>query len=185
MASVNGTAPYDGIREGAAELALRRQGWTGERLIKEARRIVADYIRGNVPYLATHRRDELVDFVVEKALMATMRFDPNTPTKSYGSKGGNHFDSWICDVMGKRCLDWHRAKSEGNGDRRYANDNRIVLAGDTMDDEPDADVDFGKLVSDRRMVRWQVAATLTGWSFEEFVVITLDRAAAQIERTAA
>ena len=54
-----------------------------------------------------------------------------------------------------------------------------------MDDEPDSDVDFGKLISDRRLIRWQIAATMTGWTFEEFVVITLDRAATQIEKTAA
>ena len=185
MATVVATAEYDGIREGAAELALRRHGWTGERLMKEARRIVADYIRGNVPYLAIHRRDELVDFVVEKALLAAMRFDPERPIKSYGSKGGNHFDSYICDVMMHRCTDWQRSKSEGNGDRRYDNDGRIFLAGDTLDDEPDSDVDFGKLISDRRLTRWQIAATMTGWTFEEFVVITLDRASAQIEKPAA
>lgn len=177
--------PYDGIRAGAAELALRRQGWTGERLMKEARRIVADYVRGNVPYLATHRRDELVDFVVEKALMASMRFDPTRPTKSYGSKGGKHFDSWICDVMWNRCTDWQRSKAEGNGDRRYQNDGRIVLAGDTVADEPDPDVDFGKLLSERRLVKWQAAADIVGLDVSEWVCITLDRAARQVERTAA
>jgi DNA-directed RNA polymerase specialized sigma24 family protein len=185
--TVNGTsAPvYDGIREGAAELALRRHGWTGERLMKEARRIVADYIRGNVPYLASHRRDELVDFVTEKALMAAMRFDPERTTKSYGSQGGKHFDSYICDVMWNRCTDWQRSKAEGNGDRRYNNDNRIFLAGDTLDDAPDSDVDFGELISERRLSGWQAAARLTEWTFEEFVVVTLDRASAEIKRSAA
>ena len=185
--TLNGTSapPYDGIREGAAELALRRHGGTGERLMKEARRIVADYIRGNVPYLASHRRDELVDFVTEKALMAAMRFDPERTTKSYGSQGGKHFDSWICDIMWNRCTDWQRSKAEGNGDRRYQNDGRIVLAGDTLEDEPDADVNFEALISERRLARWQAAARLTEWTFEEFVVVTLDKAALQLEKAAA
>ncbi len=89
-----------------------------------------DYANANIPYLAEHRRDELVDFVVEKALIAVMRFKPDHPTTSYGQNGGSHFDSWICDVMLHRCTDWHRSKAEGNGDRRYQNDNRVFTAGD-------------------------------------------------------
>ena len=148
--------------------------------MKEARKIVNDYCRANIPYLAPHRRDELVDFVIEKALMAAMRFDPERPTKKYGQNGGKHFDSWLCDEMWNRCIDWLRSKAEGNGDARYGNENRLILGGDTMQDEPDPDVDFGKLISERRFLRWQQAATLSGWTFEEFVVITLDRAAKEL-----
>lgn len=195
--------PYDGIREGAAELALRRHrlvddlyercqwyelalqrhGWTGERLQKAARRIVNDYLRANIPYLAEHRRQELVDFVTEKALQAALRFRPERATQHYGRNGGNHFDSWVCDEMSNRCIDWLRSKHEGNGDRRYANDNRIVL-----DDDPDPadhDVDFSKIVSDRERSDWQRAAQMTGWELDEWMKITLNKGAKQVLRSAA
>lgn len=152
--------------------------------MKEARKIVNDYCRANIPYLALHRRDELTDFVIEKALLASMRFDPDKPTKKYGQNGGKHFDSWICDEMWNRCIDWLRSKAEGNGDRRYSNDNRIFLAGDTLDDEPDPDLE-GKFISERKLVRWQKAAKLVGMTMEEWIPVTLDKAARRIEKTKA
>lgn len=163
------------------ELALMRHGWTVERLTKQARKIVADYIR-SIPYLAEHRREELYGFVVEKSLTAVMKFDPARQTTRYGSEGGQHFDSYIADVMWNRCTDWQRSKGEGNGDRRYGNDNRVVLVDDP--DPADHDTDFERLVDERRRARWQQAADAMGWPLSEWIVITLDRAE-QALRTAA
>ncbi len=166
------------------ELALQRQGWTGERLQKTARRVCRDYANANIPYLADHRRDELVDFVVEKALVAVMRFKPDHPTTSYGQNGGSHFDSWICDVMQHRCTDWHRSKREGNGDSRYGNDRRIVLV-DSFDDDVDPHLDFEKLISESRLTTWKQAADSVGMELQEYLVVTMDRASRRTLRTAA
>ena len=158
-----------------AELALRRHGWTPERLQKAARRATNDYVSLNVPYLTPDRRDDLADFVVEKALRAVLTFRPDHPTLTYGANGGSHFDSWIYDVMMKRCTDWFRSKASGNGDRRYGNDNRIVL-----DDDPDPadhDTDFENLVDDRRRARWQQAADAQGQSLSQWIATMLDIAA--------
>jgi len=180
-----------------AELALRRQGWTPERLHKAARKITNDYVALHIPYLSQDRRDELADFVLEKALAATLRFRPDYPTQSYASNGGSHFDSWICDIMANRCPDWFRSKSEGNGDRRYGNDNRVVFNGFNRKADPDRalgglepdpadhDTDFEDLVDERRRSRWQQAADTTGWPLSEWVVITLDRGAKQVLESAA
>ena len=165
------------------ELALRRQGWTGERLQKTARKITNDYCRANVPYLTTDRRDEMADFVTEKAQQATMRFKPNHPTTTYGMNGGSHFDSWICDMMVHRCSDWFRSKHEGNGDNRYGNENRIEYRDDL--DPADHDVDFSKIVSDRERAEWQAAAQATDWELEDWMKISLNKAAKQVLRTAA
>lgn len=166
-----------------AELALLRQGWTGERLQKAARRITADYIRLNVPHLTSDRRDELADFVTEKALKAVLSFHPQHPTERYGMNGGNHFDSWIGDVMMNRCMDWYRSKAEGNGDRRYGNDNRIVLTDDP--DPADHDTDFEYLVDERRRARWQQAADSKGMTLSQFVVSAIDVVTSNVLEVAA
>ena len=150
--------------------------------MREARKIANDYIARNVPYMGD-RREDLVSFLVLKALESVGRFDASRATTTYGQNGGRHFDSWICDIMEHRCIDWYRSKAEGNGDRRYQNDNRLVLS--PMDEDPDPDVDFDNLVSEKRLARWQSAAEATGWTFRDWVCITLDSAAAQIERAAA
>jgi hypothetical protein len=166
-----------------AELALRRHGWTGERLQKTARRITNDYLKLNVPYLSETKREDMVDFVTEKALWATLRFRPSYPTASYGQNGGNHYDSWICDIMSNRCPDFFRSKHEGFGDKRYNNHDRIVLDADP--DPADHDTDFSDLIDERRRARWQQAADQVGWALEEWIAITLDRASKEVLRSAA
>lgn len=163
-----------------------RQGWTGERLVREARRITGDYERAHIPYLASHRRDELVDFVVEAALRATITFDPERTTGIYGRNGGRHFDSWICDVMTWRCTDWLRSKREGNGDARKGHANRVVLTGE-FDDDSDLELEreLERFLSADRVGEWQSAANLVGLPLAEFVVVTLDRASAAIRAEAA
>lgn len=164
------------------EVVLRRHGWTGERLQKEARKIANDYIALHVPYMG-ERREDLVSFLVLKAQQSVFRFKPSHPTTSYGTQGGQHFGSWVCDIMQKRCVDWYRSKAEGNGDRRYGNDNRIVLNDDP--DPADHDVDFSKIVSDRERSDWQRAAQATGWELDEWMKITLNKASKHVLRSAA
>jgi hypothetical protein len=174
--------PYDGIREGAAELALRRHGFTGERLLRLANRVASDVIAGRVKGIAPvphigDKRDDLVASMYERAIRKAMIYDPTM------TNGGDHIQSFLAKHMEHEARDFFRRKRDGFGDARYNNQNRIVLS--PMDDDPDPDVDFGALISEKRLARWQAAARLTDWTFEEFVVITLDRAAAQVERTAA
>lgn len=176
--------PYDGIREGAAELALRRHGFTGERLQKLARKVANDSLRAKGATLGD-RFDDLVSSLCVVGLRAALRYDPEMTQAKYGKNGGEPFSSYLADVMEHRVIDFYRAKGEGFGDRRYNNDGRLVLAGDTTEDLVDLDFDFGRLISEGRLIRWQLAAKLTEWSFEEFVVITLDRAARDLERAAA
>jgi hypothetical protein len=121
--------------------------------------------------------------VVEKALVAVTSFDPERATSSYGRNGGRHFDSWICDVMTWRCTDWLRAKREGNGDSRRGFANRVTLVGE-FDDNPDVDLEIERFLSTDRVAAWTAAADLVGVRLEEFVVITLDRAAAAIQAAA-
>ena len=52
-------------------------------------------------------------------------------------------------------------------------------------DEPDPDVDFGRLISEQRIARWQSAASASGLTLEDFLFDALDRAATAIERTSA
>ena len=90
-------------------------------------------------------------------LQATIRYDPMREQRSYGSNGGDPFASYLADIMGKRVDDYFRSKAEGFGDRRYGNDNRVVL-----DDDPDPadhDTDFDQLVDD---VSLDLRSLLTG-----------------------
>jgi hypothetical protein len=52
-----------------------------------------------------------------------------------------------------------------------------VLTGE-FDDEPDVDLEIERYLSADRMAEWEAAADLVGLPLAEFVVITLDRAAA-------
>ncbi len=84
-----------------------------------------------------------------------------------------------------RCVDWLRAKREGNGDARKGHANRVVLTGEFDDDsDPELEVELERFLSADRMSGWQAAADLVGLPLGEFVVITLDRAAAAIRRAA-
>ena len=56
-----------------------------------------------------------------------------------------------------------------------------------MDEEldVDTDLDFEKLLSERRVAEWQSAAHSVELSLEEWIAITLDRAAKAIKQAAA
>lgn len=164
------------------ELALMRHGFTVERLQRLARKIGNDALRLRGATLGD-RFEDLVSRLQMVGLQAAIRYDPLREQAHYGQNGGEPFASYVADLMEKRVDDYFRSKAEGFGDRRYGNDNRIVL-----DDDPDPadhDTDFEMLVDDRRRARWQQAADATGWTLSEFVAITLDKAAAGVLRSAA
>lgn len=164
------------------DLALMRHGFSVERLDKLARKVAHDALslRGAV---LGDRFEDLVSRLRIVGLQAVLRYDPERRHESYGKNGGEPFASYVADVMEKRVDDYFRSKAEGFGDRRYGNDNRVVLSDDP--DPADHDTDFEALVDERRRAKWQAAAVHTGWTLEEFVVITLDRAAKQVLESAA
>ena len=164
------------------ELALMRHGFTTERLMKLSRKIANDSLRLRGAVLGD-RFDDLVSRLQMVGLQAALRYDPSRHHASYGSNGGDPFESYVSDLMGKRVDDYFRSKAEGFGDRRYGNDGRVVLADDP--DPADHDTDFEALVDERRRARWQQAADATGWDLSEFIVITLDRAARDVLEAAA
>ena len=159
------------------ELALMRHGFTPERLMKLSRKIANDSLRLRGAVLGD-RFDDLVSRLQMAGLQAALRYDPSRHHASYGSNGGDPFESYVSDLMGKRVDDYFRSKAEGFGDRRYGNDGRVVLADDP--DPADHDMDFETLVDERRRARWQAAAQATGWELSEWIVITLDHAAKSV-----
>ena len=149
--------------------------------MKLARKIANDALRLRGATLGD-RFEDLVSRLQIVGLQAAMRFDPDRHHATYGSNGGDPFASYVADLMEKRVDDFFRAKAEGFGDRRYGNDNRIVL-----DDDPDPadhDTDFEELVDGRRRSRWQQAAEQVGWPLSEWVMISLDKCAADVLRAA-
>lgn len=158
-----------------------RHGFTVERLQKLARKVANDALRLRGATLGD-RFEDLVSRLQMVGLQATLRYDPQRQHSKYGSNGGEPFASYIADLMDLRVDDYFRSKSEGFGDRRAGNDNRIVLTDDP--DPADHDTDFEDLVDERRRARWQQAATTRKMSLSEFIVTTLDIASEQIVEAA-
>lgn len=165
------------------ELALRRHGFTAERLMRLARKVASDGVRLRGATLGD-RFDDLVSRLQMVGLQAALRYDPNREHHSYGRNGGDPFQSYVADLMGKRIDDYFRSKSEGFGDRRYGNDHRLVLT-DSFDNDVDPEVDFGKLVSESRLAQWQEAADRVEMTLADYVVVTLDKASRSTLRSAA
>lgn len=160
----------------AAEV-LAEHGFTGERLLKLSRKIANDELRRRGAFLDPGRLEDLVGFLALAGVRAAVQYDPERRHASYGRDGGDPFASWMADVLAYRVTDWYRSKAEGHGDRRHNLDNRIVLS--AMDDEydVDADIDFAKLLSEHRVLEWQRVAQTVELPLEEWIAITLDRAA--------
>jgi hypothetical protein len=178
---VTGTALQNGAPR-TADAVLAERGFGGERLLKLARRIALDELRRRGAYLDEHRFEDLVGFLVLHGVRAAVRYDPERRQALYGRDGGDPFSSYIADVLAHRVTDWYRSKCEGNGDARYGFGNRIVLW--AMDDDPDvdADVDFDKLLSERRFAEWQSAAEAVELPLADWIAMTLDRAAKVIRQ---
>lgn len=158
-----------------AEDALIEHGLSGERLMKLAHRIATDAQR-RAPAGLGGKYEDLVQFLSVQALEAAVRYKPSRSSNGYS------FASYLCDVMEARVTDFYRRKSEGFGDRRHGNDQRLVLAGDDTE-AFDAEVDFEALISERRMLVWHQAAERVELSFTEWVVMTLDQAASRLGRS--
>jgi hypothetical protein len=150
-----------------ADEALQEHGLDGRRLLKLAHRIVQDAQR-RAPAGLGGKYEDMVSFLVLQACRAAVRYNPSV------SGPGYTFESYLCDVMENRVPDFYRRKSEGFGDRRSGSDGRVVLSGDMIEDEADPELDFERLISERRLARYQRAAAFRGWTVTEWIVITLD-----------
>jgi len=164
------------------ELALMRHGFTTERLMKLSRKIANDALRLRGASLGD-RFEDLVSRLQIVGLQAAMRYDPHRDHASYGKNGGEPFASYVADVMGMRVDDYFRSKAEGFGDRRRGFDGMVELTDDP--DPADHDVDFSKIVGDRERSDWQRAAKATGWELDEWMKITLNKAAKFVLESAA
>jgi len=133
-----------------------------------ARVIANDYQRKHAITLKD-RHDDFVSSLIEVGLRAALRYDP-------AQANGDQGISFVWKIMENRCDDFYRRKSEGFGDKRHGNDKRVVLVG--TDDDFDTDIDFENLLSERRFNRWHHAADTIGIPFAEWIVQTLDQAAA-------
>lgn len=157
------------------ELALRRHGYTTERLTRLAQKVAVDTLRLRGASLQD-RFDDLVSRLVIVGLQAAISFDPERQHLRYGSRGGNPFGSYVADIMAKRVDDFWRSKHEGFGDRRRGQDDRVVLMEEV---ETPEQVDFG-FVLDVERAKWQQAATTTGQDLDAWIVNVLNRAAKSV-----
>lgn len=157
------------------ELALRRHGFTSERLTRLAHKVANDSLRLRGATLQD-RFDDLVSRLVMVGLQAALRYDPEREHLSYGANGGEPFSSYVADLMDKRVDDFFRSKAEGFGDRRYGYDDRIVLT-DEIDAPEQVSFDF---VLDIERVKWQQAAKVSNQDLDQWMVNVLNRAARQV-----
>lgn len=179
--------------------ALKSHGMTGERLLNMCRAIANSYCRRTGSGLDS-RIDDLVQHL---ALTATRRACNYEPAKNPSST----FASWLWDSLDPgACIDWHRRKAEGFGDRRYGLDNRVSPS-DTIDtlpapltdedeDDPDARWRYAawviqqrfsdwSTVHERRVIRWQHGADIADLPFDQYVARALDVMTRAMEKRAA
>ena len=149
-----------------------RHGFSPERLMRLSRKIANDALRLKGGYLSD-RFEDLVSRLTIVGMEAAWKWDPTREHESYGSNGGDPFESYVSDLMQKRVDDFYRSKGEGFGDRRRGFDNMVELSDDP---DPADGTEFEKLVDDRRRIRWNYQADKEGLEFDQWMVATLDAA---------
>ena len=148
---------------------LEQHGIPGQQLLNMARS-VANREKDRRGSTLGHKQDDLIGFLNLQACTWIRKYDPTLAGNGY------KLESQIWDRMEHWCDDFYRRKSEGFGDRRYGNDNRLVLT-DGSDDDADPDIDFDKLISERQFLRWQSAADKSELPLREWIIIVLEIAA--------
>lgn len=114
------------------ELALRRHGFTTNRLMTLARTVAADGVQRRGAALGD-RFDDLVSRLTIAGLQAALRYDPEREHMAYGRNGGDPFASYVADIMDKRIDDHFRSRAEGFSDRRYANYGEVIPSSDYVE----------------------------------------------------
>lgn len=154
---------------GSATHALTVNGFTGERLQKLAHKVANDELHKRGAVLKD-RYEDLVSSLVEVGCRYAPRYDRALATST--------FEAYIAKKMAHRIDDFFRAKSQGFGDRRYGNDNRVDLVDDP--DPADHDVDFDAIINDRMRARWQRAADAKQCTLADLIVVATDQYARMI-----
>jgi hypothetical protein len=115
-----------------ADEALKANGLDGERLLGICHHVATHQLRRQ-PFASEQLHQDLVSFLVEQGIVLALKYDAQQSKPDYS------FPSYLWDVLARRTTDFYRRKSEGFGDRRNGNDNRVVLKDDPardLRDEP-------------------------------------------------
>jgi hypothetical protein len=122
------------LQGSTAERVLRRHGFSGERLRLLAHRVAQDELRRRGAYLGDRYQD-LVAYLCEQGCKTASRYDEARPQATYGSNGGDPFESYLSDILARRVVDFWRSKSQGYVDQRYYREHGqpIALMGDEID----------------------------------------------------
>jgi hypothetical protein len=131
-------------------------------------------------HMAGHedRREDLISYLIETGLELAVKYDPDRTTNT----GTYTFSSWLYDILERRSNDFFRKQSEGYADNRKAWDRQPKHAHAPTD--PDllkftAETDaLEHLISDNQRTRFEQAAARQGLSLADWVLTTLDTAAA-------
>jgi hypothetical protein len=165
-------------RPATAEEVLALHGLDGAWLMRTAGGIARVYCQRTGASLGD-RFDDLLSVLCEAGCKAALSFDPTKAGPGYS------FRSYVGDKMELAIEpDFFRRKREGFGDRRYQHDGRVELSADAGEDV-DPEVNFEKLLSERRLARWHRAAELYELSLAEFIAVAVDRVAREAIRKAA
>jgi hypothetical protein len=160
------------------ELALRRHGFTTERLMHLARKVAADGCRKRGAALGD-RFDDLVSRLQLAGLQAALRYDPEREHRGYGSNGGDPFTSYVADVMDRRIDDHFRSRSEGFSDRRYGNYGEVTPTDQIEQQRADVEDAIANMDSAANLDWYAQAAAAEGLKLTDWVVRALNARASQ------
>lgn len=165
-------------RPATADEVFRMHGLDGDWLMRTARGIARAYCQRTGAKLGD-RLEDLLSVLHEAGCKAALAYDPTRAGPGYS------FRSWVGDKMELAIEpDFFRRKREGFGDRRYGNDGRLELSADAPADV-DPEIDFAKLMSERKLARWQRAADVLELPLQDFVSQAIDQYARAVLRRAA
>lgn len=160
------------------ELALRRHGFTTERLMHLARKVAADGCRLRGAALGD-KFDDLVSRLTKAGLEATLRYDPAHEHAKYGTNGGDPFTSYIADIMAMRIDDHFRSRSEGFSDRRYGNYGEVTPTDQIEQQRADVEDAVARLDSSKNAEWYSAAADAEGLSLADWVIRALNERASR------
>lgn len=174
-----------------AEQALKAHGFDGDKLIAYARTIARRELQRKGSTLGD-RHEDLVMYLVELGCRKAVTYNPAKSSPSYT------FSSYLYDIMARRVPDFYRSKSEGFGDKRRNQHDRLHVTSKpgqtsfstaagvyrlhTDDDPPSALVDdqtdaLARLIDQDTLTRYTKAAERAGLTLATWVHTTLEAAA--------
>ena len=166
------------------ELALRRHGFTSERLMGLASTVAASGLRRRGATLGD-RFEDLVSRLVKVGLEATLRYDPELQHMAYGRNGGDPFRGYLSDVMDRRIDDYFRSRSEGFSDRRYKNYGEVTPTDEIEQQRAEVEDAIEKLDSAANVDWYGSAAEAEGLKLHDWIVRALnERASRTVTRPA-